>query len=138
MPSSRHPRRVREPTRQCQALLVDEATHCPSRSQGRKGKYCPAHGREYGALTSAYKATSNRVDALEPVIQRARAGVSVLGTVAAVDEALALANKYLDNVGEELDRRETHHKRFFQEGELECVASAGRGLSLETRPQVPL
>ena len=119
-------------------MLADKETQCSSRSQGSKSKYCPDHGREYGALTSAYKAASNRVDALEPAIQRARAGVSVLGTVSAVDEAIALANKYLDNVGEELDRRETHHKRFFQEGKLECVASGGRGLSLETRPQVPL
>lgn len=40
-----------------------------------------------------------------------------LGTVADVEAAVALANRYLDALGEEIDGRETHHKRFFQAGE---------------------
>ena len=117
MPSSRHPRRVREPTRECQALLADEETHCSSRSQGRKGKYCPAHGREYGELTGAYKAASNRVDALEPEVRKTRMDAGALATVVTVDAAIALADRYLCALGEEIDGRETHHKRFFGEGE---------------------
>ncbi|KAM5543527.1 hypothetical protein V8D89_002778 [Ganoderma adspersum] len=120
MPSSRHPRarasaRVREPTQQCQALLADEETHCSSRSQGLRGRYCPAHGREYGELTGAYKTASNRVDVLEPEVRKTRMDAGALATVAAVDAAVALANRYLDALGEEIDGRETHHKRFFQE-----------------------
>ncbi|PIL23188.1 hypothetical protein GSI_14497 [Ganoderma sinense ZZ0214-1] len=121
MPSSRRPRTrasapepgVPEPTRLCQALLADEETPCSSRSQGRRGKYCPAHGREYGELTGAYKDMSNRVDALEPEMRKTRIGAVALGTVADVDAAIALANRYLEAVGDEIDRRETHHKRFF-------------------------
>ncbi len=133
MPSSRRPRtrasaQVPVPTRQCQALLVDEETHCSSRAQGRQGKYCPAHGWEYGQLTGAYKAASTRVDGLDPEIQRARTSVSSLGTLAAVDAVVALANRYLDALGEEIDGRETHHKRFFQEGECFIVfANDGGG-----------
>nr|VWP00449.1 Carboxylic ester hydrolase (EC [Ganoderma boninense] len=124
MPSSRHPRarvrasaRVSEPTRQCQALLADEETRCSLRFQGRRGNYCPAHGREYGELTGAYKDASNRVDALEPEMRKARMGAVVLCTVADVDAAIALANRYLEAMGDEIGGRETHHKRFFREAD---------------------
>ncbi|KAM5543529.1 hypothetical protein V8D89_002780 [Ganoderma adspersum] len=123
MPSSRPTRarartRARErgatvPARQCQALLADEETRCSSHASGR-GRYCATHGDEYVQLTRAYKAASKNVNALEPEIQRTKERVDGFESTAAVDSAIALVDRFLDALGEEIDGREVHHKRFFQ------------------------
>ncbi|PIL23190.1 hypothetical protein GSI_14499 [Ganoderma sinense ZZ0214-1] len=105
--------RAAAPARQCHALLADEETCCSSHASGR-GRYCITHGQEYGQLTRAYKAASKNVNALEPGIQHAKAHVDALESIAAVDGAIALVDQFLDALGEEIDGREAHHKRFFQ------------------------
>ena len=57
------------------------------------------------------------VSALETEIQCTKERVDVLESTAAVDSAIAVVDRFLDALGEEIDGRETHHKRFFQVGE---------------------
>ena len=57
------------------------------------------------------------VNALETEIQCMKERVDVLESTAAVDSAIALVDRFLLALGEEIDGRETHHKRFFQVGE---------------------
>ena len=102
--------------KQCQALLGDEETRCDTRVR-RKGRYCDPHGREYRELTQAYKNASAAVEALDKEILQTRMRVSGLKDVAAVDEATAVASRYLEVIGEEIEGRRAHHKRFFQTSE---------------------
>ncbi|TBU43856.1 hypothetical protein BD309DRAFT_959642 [Dichomitus squalens] len=76
--------------RRCQALLIDEETPCPARVR-RKGRYCDPHGVEYRELTRRYKSASATVETLDRDI--------------------------LEAIGEEIEGRRTHHKRFFQTSE---------------------
>ncbi|TBU25454.1 hypothetical protein BD311DRAFT_764583 [Dichomitus squalens] len=102
--------------RRCQALLVDEETPCAARVR-RKGRYCDPHGVEYRDLTRGYKNASATVEALDRDILQTRMRVGALKDVTAVDEATAVANRYLEAIGEEIEGRRTHHKRFFQTSE---------------------
>ncbi|TBU43855.1 hypothetical protein BD309DRAFT_959636 [Dichomitus squalens] len=55
--------------------------------------------------------------------------VGALKDVTAVDEATAVANRYLEAIGEEIEGRRTHHKRFFQtkdEGHEKWLSGLGR------------
>ncbi len=101
----------------CQALLPDEVTVCAGRARGR-GRYCAEHGREYKALTRAYKEASAAVSVLDKlVLPRRSANVLALRDASAVDDAVAVTERYLDAIEVEIDGRRRHHRRFFQTSE---------------------
>ncbi|KAI1785968.1 hypothetical protein LXA43DRAFT_1035624 [Ganoderma leucocontextum] len=100
-------------TGHCQALLPDEFTICADRTR-RRGRYCAEHGREYQQLTRAYKEASEAVRLLDKLFLPLRKNVLALHDVAAVDEAVAVTQGYLDAIEEEIEGRRRHHRRFFQ------------------------
>ncbi|KAM5543526.1 hypothetical protein V8D89_002777 [Ganoderma adspersum] len=97
----------------CQALLPDEVTICAGRARGR-GRYCTEHGREYKALTRAYKEASEAVLVLDKLALPRRTDVFTLHDVPAVDDAVAVTERYLDAIEVEIEGRRRHHRRFFQ------------------------
>lgn len=103
-------------TSACQALLQDEMTVCAGRACGR-GRYCSEHGREYKALTRAYKEASEAVLVLDKLVLPRRTDVLTLRDVDVVDDAVAITERYLDAIELEIEGRRRHHRRFFQTSE---------------------